>query len=581
MSFSPSCSAVTAGKVQIFNHNDDCRMNEDKIGKPGTIGHLTVKNRIVMAPMISNLCNPDGSTNESHMAYLEERAKGGAGLIITEYSYIDRKNSRGARNQMGLYTDEFAPKLRRLTERIHNHGANIFVQLVHAGGKALTENNAVWPYAPTAVDYLGTTPAEMSPADIDDAIASFVRAARVAKRSNFDGIELHGAHGYLIQEFLSPALNQRKDRYGGSFEGRIRFAQEIIDAIRSEVDTNLGIRLSLYEDDADGYGPEYGLSIAESLKSVDYVHFSAGRTAPPGSSMSFYGVKTHIAERLPRKPAVTTIVVGSVTNAADARRVLEKADFVAVGRGMLADPYFAEKVLAGDTAIRPCIRCNQACRDLTYGEVRCTVNPSTGLELLVNPLPRVKGEVNVVGAGVKGLEAAICLAKAGLSVTVYDKRTDIGGQLLDIRDKHKKGEFVRLIEYYREVLRKLGVRLKMGQEYSGDGIYCLPDRTYPPIPTGPNIRFDSNIFQHHDEILHLAGVSKVVASERSLNSLDRARAAAFRRLIESKGVVFATEMGSEFDFSISERRQYDIRAAMVSGREAARKYIEDRHLLHA
>jgi hypothetical protein len=555
-------------------------MQEDKIGKPETIGNLTVRNRIVMAPMISNLCNPDGSTSESHMAYLEERAKGGVGLIITEYSYIDRRNSRGSRNQMGLYNDEFIPKLRRLTERIHSHGAHIFVQLVHAGGKALTESNAVWPYAPSVVDYLGTSPTEMSPADIDDAIACFVRAARVAKRSNFDGIEIHGAHGYLIQEFLSPALNQREDRYGGSFEGRMRFAQEVIDAIRSEVDTNLGIRLSLYEDDANGYGPEYGLSVAESLKSVDYVHFSAGRIAPPGSSMSFYGGKTHIADRLPRKPSVKTIVVGSVTNAAEARKVLEKADFVAVGRGMLADPYFAEKAIAGDTAIRPCIRCNQACRDLTYGEVRCTVNPSTGLEMLEQPPQRYHGEVTVIGAGVKGIEAAIYLAKAGLGVTVYEKRPDIGGQLLDIRDEHKRGEFGSLVEYYREALKRLNVKLNMGQEYSGEGLYCLPDRTYAPIPSASAVSVDSNIFQHHDEILRLAGESKVVVSERSLSSLERARAAAFRHLAESKGVVFTGEPGRVFDFSISERRQYDIRAAMVSGREAARRYIERRYLFH-
>ena len=556
-------------------------MQEDKIGKPGTIGNLTVRNRIVMAPMISNLCSPDGNTNESHMAYLEERAKGGVGLIITEYSYIDRRNSRGSRNQMGLYNDEFVPKLRRLTERVHNHGACIFVQLVHAGGKALTENNATWPYAPTSVNYLGTSPAEMTSADIDDAIKCFVRAARVAKRSNFDGIELHGAHGYLIQEFLSPALNLRKDRYGGSFEGRLRFAQDVIDAIRSEVDINLGIRLSLYEDDAGGYGPEYGLSIAESLKSIDYVHFSAGRFAPPGSSISFYGGKTHIADRLPGKPSVKTIVVGSVTNAAEARKVLEKADFVAVGRGMLADPYFAGKVIAGDTAIRPCIRCNQACRDLTFGEVRCTVNPSTGLELLEPGPFRCAGKVNVIGAGVRGLEAAICLAKAGLSVTVYEKREDIGGQLLDMHDEHKKREFDSLIGYYRQLLKRLNVKLELRHEYSGEGIYCLPERTYPSIPSKPSIYIDSNIFQHHDEILQLADRTKIVVSERSLNSLDRARAAAFRSLAESKGVVFTDKPGGDFDFSFSERRQYDIRAAMISGREAARRYIEDRYFLHS
>ncbi len=551
-------------------------MQTDKLNSPETIGNLTIRNRIVMAPMISNLCNPDGSTNENHIAYLEERAKGGAGLIITEYTYINGRNARGSRNQMGLHNDEFVPKLRRLTERLHAHDTPVFTQLVHAGGKALPQGNAGKPMAPSAVDYNGTTPEEMTTADIEQTVSEFVRAARMASRSNFDGIELHGAHGYLIQEFLSPALNRREDRYGGSFEGRLRFAQDVIDAIRSEVDTNIGIRLSLYEDDAGGYGPEYGLAVAESLKSLDYVHFSAGRSAPPGSSMPFYGVKTHIASRLPRKPDVKTIVVGSVTDANDARRVLEKADFVSIGRALLADPYFAMKVTGNMGPVRPCIRCNQACRDVGLGEVRCTVNPSTGLEAVTEVPRRASGEVTIVGAGVKGMEAAIYAARAGMKVTVYDARDDIGGQLLDISDRAKKAEFEVLIDYYRELLRKLHIAVRLGRRYEGEALYCLPDRTYPHLPDGEEVSVDSNIYQHHDELLSMAGRRKVLVSERSLSSLDRARGAQFRREAEAAGIRFVPEKGVKFDLSIHERRQYDIRAAMVSGRDAARRYIDER-----
>lgn len=553
-------------------------MQPDKLGSPETIGSVTISNRIVMAPMISNLCNPDGSTNENHIAYLEERARGGAGLIITEYSYTDRRNSRGSRNQMGLYSDDFVPKLRRLTERIHVQGTHVFTQIVHAGGKAMKENNAVWPFAPTAVEYPGTLPSQMSAADIEDVVSSFVRAARVARRSNFDGVELHGAHGYLIHEFLSPALNGREDRYGGTLKGRTRFAQDIIDGIRSEVDTNLGIRLSLFEDDPGGYGPEYGLAVAESLRSLDYVHFSSGRFAPPGSSVSFYGAKTHVADKLPRKPAIKTIVVGSVTSAEEARHVLGKADFVAVGRGMLADPAFARKAIAGDTVIRPCIRCNQACRDNTLGEVRCTVNPDTGLESLRRPLPAGHGPVAVVGAGIKGMEAAIALAKSGMTVTLYDRRPAIGGQLLDIKDERKRTEFESLLRYYADVLSGLNVSICLGHEYSGKGLYCLPDRTYAQIPEAESVSIDSNLFQHHDRMLELAGRCRVMASEGSLGSLDRVRGMAFRQLAESKGIMFMDRQGAGFDFSENDIRQYDIRAAMVSGRTAARRYLEEKFL---
>ncbi|HKJ96388.1 MAG TPA: NADH:flavin oxidoreductase, partial [Thermoplasmataceae archaeon] len=370
-----------------------------QVDEEGRIGNLTIKNRIVMAPMISNLGNPDGSTNNNHIAYLEERAKGGAGLIITEYTYIDRINSRGSRNQLGMYSTNLVPKLKRLTERVHGHGSRIFMQLVHAGGKASSSINGVEPMAPSAVDYIGHTPREMSGDDIENVIESFTKAARYAYQANFDGIELHGAHGYLLQEFMSPALNKRNDRFGGSFENRLRISQEIIDRIKSELDFTVGIRLSLYEDDLDGYDPDYGVRIAETLRNIDYAHFSAGRFAPPGSSASFYDSRTHILNRLPRKPGVATMVVGSVIGRQDAEAVLKKADFVSVGRAMLADPYFASKVMHDPSSIRPCIRCNQGCRDLAYGEVRCTVNPDVGHENFKR-FSRFTGKVTIVGAGV-------------------------------------------------------------------------------------------------------------------------------------------------------------------------------------
>src|SRR5579875_588870 len=166
-----------------------------KISEPEYIGNLRIRNRVVMAPMISNLSDPSGLTNENHIAYLEERAKGGAGLIITEYSYINSLNSRGSRNELGFHNSDFTPKLRRLTERIHMHEAAIFAQLVHAGGKAFLDTNRAGPMAPSAVDYVGYTPKEMTASDIESVIKDFESASKVVKASNFDGIEIHGAHG--------------------------------------------------------------------------------------------------------------------------------------------------------------------------------------------------------------------------------------------------------------------------------------------------------------------------------------------------------------------------------------------------
>lgn len=543
-----------------------------KLNTPGRIGNVMLRNRIVMAPMISNLCTPDGYTNEEHIRYLEERAKGGAGLIITEYAYVDI-NGRGSRNQLSMCDSNAIPKLRRLTERIHQYGCSVFVQLVHAGGKSLIHPSQRYPKAPSSVPYMGHLPIELSTAEISEIVEKFAGSAEIARRANFDGIELHGAHGYLIHEFLSPALNRRDDKYGGSFENRLRFAQEVADAVREESGLPVGIRLSLYEDDADGYQPEYGLKVAESLKGIDYAHFSAGRFDPPGSSMSFYGPRTHVALKLPRKPAVTSIVVGSVLDAADAEAVLEKADFVSVARGMLADPAFAIRAMRGEMP-RPCIRCNQACRDNSYGEVRCTVNPETGLESVQLPLERSREEIVIVGAGVKGLEAALMAAKAGMKVAIYEQKERIGGQLLEYRDEKKKEAFSMLIEYYEHELKRLGIEVHLGEKYSGRGLYCMPDRVYDSLPEKESIYIDSNIFQHHDEALHLAKQYSVFMSERSLRSLDRTRQVEYRRIAEERGIRFVAMDGNRFDVSIHEARQYDIRAAMVSGRNALRAYLE-------
>ncbi len=542
------------------------------------IGNLEIRNRIAMAPMISNLADPDGLTNENHISYLEERARGGAGLIITEYTYVDNRNSRGSRNESGAYNYDFIPKFRRLTERVHSHGSKVFMQLVHAGGKAFLDTNRESPMAPSAVDYVGYTPREMTVNDIDSVISSFARAARFARLSNFDGVELHGAHGYLLQEFLSPSLNLRSDRYGGSFENRLRIVQEIIDAIREENTLALGIRLSLYEDDQDGYGPEYGLKIAESLSGLDYVHFSAGRFAPPGSSSSFYSPKTHILNRLPRKPGLTTMVVGSVTSLEDAEKVLERSDFVSVGRALLADPYFPKKIMTDPATVRPCIRCNQACRDLGYGEVRCTVNPVTGLESILRPLPKLSGEIAIGGSGVKGLEFALQAARAGLKVIVYEKNDRIGGQINAIWDQWKRKEFQGLVDYYRTVLTRMGVEFRLGEIMTGDGILCLPDRSYPELAAKGRIVIDSNIYRYQDDALRLSQENEVIITERSLSSLDRVRQAAFRRIALERNISIVKEAVDKPDISIMERHQYDIREAMISGREAFRRFAEDRSM---
>lgn len=541
-----------------------------KAFEPGFIGDLEIKNRIVMAPMISNLANSDGSSNDNLVRYLEERAKGGTGLIITEYTYIDNLNSRGSRNELGAYSPSLIPKLRRITEAIHPYGAKVFMQLVHAGGKALQEENRRPPMAPSSVDYMGRKPEEMSEDDIEGVIRSFEKAAQVAKSSKFDGIEIHGAHGYLIHQFLSPTLNIRNDRYGGTFERRLTFPQEVIDSVRSVTDFPVGIRLSLYEDDPNGWDEDYGLKVVDSLKNLDYVHFSAGNFYPPGSSASFYSPETHILPRLKRKPGIKTMLVGSVISQEGVERVLSSCDFVSVGRGHLADPYFSYKLRSNPEVLRPCIRCNQGCRDLSVGEVRCTVNPNLGYEGRIEM--KLKGDIVIKGAGVQGLEASVYAAKRGFRVTIYEIEEEIGGQLRKIYDPYKRAAFSPLLKYYNNALKHYDIQVVTGQSYGEKAIECLPPVTYREPPEDGE-SFESNVYANQDWFLKAAERKKILVGKESLNSLDRGRKMGYISLAKSKGIEFIED--GDFDFRLMVNDQYDILQAMRLGIGKVKQFIAE------
>jgi 2,4-dienoyl-CoA reductase-like NADH-dependent reductase (Old Yellow Enzyme family) len=535
--------------------------------KTGRIGNVDIKNRFVMAPMISNLCNIDGTTNDNHIAYLEERARGEFGLIITEYAYVDEYNGKGSPNEMGVFSRDQLPKLSRLTERIHSAGSKIFVQLVHAGGKANPHYNNGNIFAPSRVDYTGNIPDEMTKEDIKRVENKFLNAAEIAHRSGFDGIELHGAHGYLFQEFISPALNKREDEYGGSVDNRVRIINETSEMIKNKLDIPVGVRLSLYEDDEDGYGPEYGIEVASKLKNIDYVHFSSGRFAPPGSSASFYYQNVHIGSRLKRKLENNTMLVGSIRSMEDAEKALEVSDFIVMGRQALADAYTPFKMKM-NIPYRPCIRCNQACRNLSNAEVRCTVNPYTGLETTKHRGRKYSGEIAIIGSGIKGLEAAVYSANLGLKPVIYEK-SRIGGQFNEIRDEFKKRDFIPLLDYYRAIAERYGIEIK--QESGETGILCLPDKVYPDIIDRGDISIDTNIYRYFDDALLIAEKNRVIMSTNSLNSLERSRVTGYKIIAEKAGIEFKDL--ESYDFRLYDWQQYDILEAMKSGRRAIDNYI--------
>jgi 2,4-dienoyl-CoA reductase-like NADH-dependent reductase (Old Yellow Enzyme family) len=329
---------------------------------------MDLKNRMVMAPMGTKHADRDGRVNDTIMDYFEARAKGGAGLIIVEATLVD-PTGRGYENLLEITDDSFILGLHELVEVIHRHGAKAALQLQHCGRLARSKWTGRQPVAPSPIAAAGgELPRELTIEEIKEIIACFARAAVRAKRAGFDGVEIHGAHGYLIDQFLSPSSNKRKDLYGGDLSNRARFLIEIIEAVKKTV--------------GDGYpvwcrinGMEYGVKEGTTLEmaketarlaekaGADAIHVSAfgpeapQNLVPPGPVSG--GVLAHLGQGIKEAVKVPVILVGRMTPEAGERILAEgKADLVSFGKALLADPEIPDKVASGTVEdIRPCILC--------------------------------------------------------------------------------------------------------------------------------------------------------------------------------------------------------------------------------
>lgn len=446
---------------------------------PITIGGLELKNRIVMAPMGTNLQGWDGSVNDALVAYFQARARGGAGLIISPFADVTEEQRQFS---LGVYSDRLRPGLNRLAETVQAYGAKFFLQIAHYGGQAAMEVTGKDPVAPSSISspLYKHTPRELTVPEIKALIEQFAQAARRAKLAGCDGVELHGAHTYLVGQFISPHTNRRDDEYGGDFARRMRFVDEIIAAIREVCgeDFPIGFKFSAYEHLAGGVDEELALQIAthmERLK-VAYLHVASTSSAISNyveedypSVPSIYtspGALVALAEKVKRNVKIPVIATGGISDPDHAEQILRegKADMVALGRALLADPDWPRKAARGEK-IRPCIRCNIChIRDVFQRkEIRCTVNPTLGREreykLERAEQPR---KVVVVGAGPGGLEAALVAAARGHEVILYEARDEIGGQMRLGSIPPFKHELARLLDYYREAIEKSTVNLRLG-----------------------------------------------------------------------------------------------------------------------
>ncbi|MDO8691655.1 MAG: FAD-dependent oxidoreductase [Dehalococcoidia bacterium] len=452
----------------------------DHLFTPIKVGSITLKNRIVAPPLERNYCNRDGSVSDRCLAHFEELAKGGAGLLVMEASFVTPAG-RGSVNQMGIWNDELVPGLRQLAKVVHNQGAAIAIELYHAGRQTSFKITGFQPISASPVPCPATgneTPTEMTPADIRNVILEFAQAARRAKEAGFDAVEFHGAHGYLPLQFLSPWSNRRSDEYGGSLENRMRFSLEVISAIRETVgrDFTVGCRFCADEFVQGGLTLDESTVFAQRLEQagIDYLSVSAGIyetsemiASPMGVAL---GVLVPLASAIRASVKVPVVAVNRIKDPVQAENVLAEghADLVALGRALLADPNLPAKAKDGRLDdIVSCLSCNQGCfaRIAAHQDVTCVVNPAAGREREFAIKPAAEGRrIMVVGGGPAGMEAARVAAMRGHDVTLYEKGPELGGQVRLAAAPPTREELGDIIRNLAHQMEGAGVKVVLGVE---------------------------------------------------------------------------------------------------------------------
>jgi 2,4-dienoyl-CoA reductase-like NADH-dependent reductase (Old Yellow Enzyme family)/thioredoxin reductase len=455
----------------------------ENLFSPFTHGALKLKNRIVMAALNNNFSTKEGTANDRIVAFLQERAEGGAGLIISEACPASGKG-RHRIQCLCAYDDAFIPSLRRLAEAIHAYGAAFALQLHHAGRISSPEVLGGPPLAPSPIPRGPgfPVPKEMTLEEIRGAVADFGAAARRAKEAGLDAVEIHGAHGYLIQQFLSPTTNRRKDSYGGSSENRLRFALEVVRQVRKEVGEFFPVlfRLSGREFIKGGYELEEALDWAVEFvrAGVSILDVSGGtnesllgstHVIPPMSYPRGYHVP--LAEAVKKAVRIPVVAVGRLDSPGLMERVLKEgqADLVAVGRPFLSDPHWPTKASRGEEdRIRPCVYCNHCIWELfQQKDITCFQNAAVGREkeCQIHPAKKTK-KVLVVGGGPGGLEAARVARKRGHEVILFEKGPRLGGQMILGAALPRKRNFFESMEWLIREIQREGVNVRLHSEGS-------------------------------------------------------------------------------------------------------------------
>ena len=463
---------------------------------PLTINKLTLKNRIVSTGHGTRLADGHVISDRLH-AYHEARAKGGAGLIITEAAMIDERTVVSSSHLVAA-SDAIIPSFTRLADTAHKYGCGMIGQLFHLGLEQPTgaDGRRAVAYGPSSSpsERYHTAGREMPISMVRDIVRRYGDAAARMKQSGMDGVEIAASHGYLVAQFLSPMINCRTDEYGGSAENRLRFLREIIDTVRTAIgDLVIGVRISGDELVTEGLDAEEVMSVCETLSrdgGIDYFNITSGSSRQRGSAIHIVPpMSTDVALTAPYAAAIKAKVtqpvmaVGRINHAPTAEQVIAsgQADFCGMTRAMITDPDMPNKITKGQVEdVRVCIGCNQACIDRMHRGfgVSCIQHPETGRELLFGNLAKTETpkRVIVVGGGPGGMKAAATAASRGHDVTLYEASKRLGGQALLAQLLPKRAEFGGIVTNLQKEMDRAGVTIKLGEKMDREKIEALaPD----------------------------------------------------------------------------------------------------------
>ncbi len=467
------------------------------IFEPITINSLQLDNRLVMPPMATSYADSQHKVTDRLIDYYQARARGGVGLQIIEYTAVTPRG-RSRDHQVAIYDDKFIPDLKRLTSAIHDAGGKTAIQLHHAGITTSSEVTGETPVGPSPKSDSEGASRALSISEIKAIVEAFAAGAQRAKKAGFDAVEIHGAHGYLLAQFMSDATNKRTDQYGGSLEGYLKFPIEVIEAVREVVGPDFPILFRMEGEEA----AEQGRTIEESKRmvpalvdaGVDCMHISGGQhvIAPMGTRQ---GYNVHAAGQIKSVVDVPVIAVGRICSPEVAAQILNSgdADLIAMGRALIADPDLPEKARDGRLDdVRLCIGCGHCQQSPAY----CTQNPFVGYEKETPLKPSEDSkEVLVIGGGPAGLEAARIAALRGHDVVLYEKELLLGGQARIATLGPDKRELQNVVDYRVGQLRKLGVDIVLGTEVDSElikdidpSVVIVSTGSDPIVPEIPGIQ---------------------------------------------------------------------------------------------